>query len=340
MLSSSPSPSAPLGVVIVTFDAANVILDCLGTLTTAAAQDVVPLRIAVVDNASTDGTADLVSGWMEGRQPWTPPADLPFPPSAAVPDVRTFLLLNPVNGGFAAGVNLGLAQLAKDPAITRFWVLNPDSLVPPGTPGAFARHDPGPFALMGGRVTYTDPPDLIQIDGGTLDRRTGVTGNLNLGCRFAEAPVPSATDMAFITGASLVASRDFLDRAGPMPEDYFLYYEEVDWAMRRGDLPLAFCPAARVFHRGGTAIGSPTFARLASPFSLYFKHRARMRFVRRHLPASLTAAWVYSLAKAGQYLLKGYGAGAAAIWAGARDAPLPAAVRHRLGPAAAVRAAR
>lgn len=138
----------------------------------------------------------------------------------------------------------------------------------------------------------------------------------------------------------MVASRAFYDAAGPMPEEYFLYYEEVDWAMRRGALPLAFCAQARIYHRAGTSIGSATLDRLASPFSLYFKHRARMRFVRRHLGSGVIMAWAYTFAKAGQYMLKGHGVGALAVLSGAFDANISASIRRRLGTQASALAAR
>lgn len=331
-----PSSPGPLGVILVAYNSADVILDCLETLLAAAGDTA--LRVVVVDNASTDGSAAAVADWAAGRGTYVPPADLPFPhlpvPKPLAEGILTVLAAG-VNGGFAAGVNLGLAHLATDPAIDRFWILNPDSVVPPGTPGAFASHDPGPFALMGGRVTYYDQPDMIQIDGGTLNRRTGVTGNLNLGLSIRDSAAPEATALDFITGASMVASRAFYEAAGPMPEDYFLYYEEGDWAMRRGNLPLAVCPAARVYHRAGTAIGSPTLGRPASPFSLYFKHRGRMRFVRRHLPGSRITAWAYTLAKVAQYRLKGWTEEAQAVLAGARDAAPPPAIRARLSAEAA-----
>jgi GT2 family glycosyltransferase len=336
-----------LGVVIVSFNSSDVILDCLESLLAAPG---VRLQVVVVDNASTDGTPALLEAWAAGRQPYLAPDDLPFAltpvakplqldsgdsPAADGPCLT--LLRAPVNGGFAAGVNLGLAHLARQPGIDRFWVLNPDSVVPPETPRIFATQQVpgGRFSLMGGRVTYLDPPDRVQIDGGTLNRRTGVTGNLNLGRSITDTAAPDAAAMDFITGASMVVSRAFYEAAGPMAEDYFLYYEEVDWAMRRGDLPLAICPGARVYHRAGTAIGSPTLGRIASAFSIYFKHRGRMRFMRRFHPGALPVAWAYSLAKAGQYALKGHRAEAAALLAGSRDAPPPAAVRDRLSPEAA-----
>ena len=253
---------------------------------------------------------------------------------------RLTLIEAGVNGGFAAGVNIGLAHLAAHPDIDRFWVLNPDSAVPPDTPLAFAT-EPGPqggFALMGGRVIYYDRPDQIQIDGGLINMRTGVTGNIALGQSHASTPAPDPASFGFITGASMVVSRAFYDQAGPMAEDYFLYYEEVDWALRRGDLPLAYCPGGIVYHRAGTAIGSPTLGRPASPFSLYFKHRARIMFMRRFRRRNLPAALAYSLAKAAQLALKGYWPEARTILQASLGLPPPKSVRDRLSPAAAKRA--
>lgn len=333
-----------LGVVIVTFNSADVICDCLESLLTATG---VQLSITVVDNASTDNTLQILKDWASGT-PWVASTDLPFQltpsPKPIVLDGISrhaghgiMLIETGINAGFAAGVNVGLAHLAADRGLERFWVLNPDSVTAPDTPAAFATAqtpDSG-FALMGGRVLYLDKPDTIQIDGGTLNSRTGVTGNLGLGGLHANTPAPNPDQLAFITGASMVASRRFYEMAGPMPEDYFLYYEEVDWALQRGTLPLIYCPNAIVYHRAGTAIGSPTLGRPASPFSLYFKHRGRLRFIRRHFPRSLPLAIGYSLAKAGQLLLKGYPTEAWTVLSASLDMQPSATVRTRLTPDAA-----
>lgn len=347
-----PSPDSPLGVVVVTYNSADVILDCLESL---IASQGVRLAIVVVDNDSTDGTLDVLKAWSSGEVPYSPPDDLPFPliPAPGTPASELRRLRNPAteqplpeaghgitlietgeNGGFAAGVNRGLAHLATHPGIDRFWILNPDSVVPPDTGRAFAMEAGPAFALMGGRVLYLECPDRIQIDGGTIDRRTGVTGNIGLGQVHATTPLPDPSTLDFMTGASMVASRAFYEAVGPMREDYFLYYEEVDWALRRGAMPLAYCSGGIVYHRAGTAIGSPAPGRPASPFSLYFKHRGRIRFVRRHLPFSLPSAWAYSLAKAMQLRYRGHATEARAVLAGSRNRPPPPEVRARLSPGA------
>jgi hypothetical protein len=85
-----------------------------------------------------------------------------------------------------------------------------------------------------------------------------------------------------------------------------------------------------VYHKAGTAIGSPTLGRPASDFSQYFKHRSRLLFVRRWLKRSVGTAILYSVAKAAQLILKGYFAEARALLAGTFNRPPPANVAARL----------
>lgn len=320
-----------LGVVIVTYNSSDVILDCLESL---LASEGAALSIAVVDNASGDGTLEHIRSWAAGQAAYSAPDGLPFALAAAPKPIALGpmaegpaseqghgidLIDAGANGGFAAGVNLGLRHLRGDPGLDRFWILNPDSMVPPDTACALAEMPapPGGFSLMGGRVIYLDETcDTIQIDGGVIDRRTGVTRNVNQYASASRTPPPDVAKLDFITGASMVASRAFLDRAGLLPEDYFLYFEEVEWALRRGYLPLAYCPDARVYHHGGTAIGSVVPGRIASPFSLYYLHRSRLRFVRRNLWRALPGAVAYSIAKAGRIALSGHWKAAAAVLAG------------------------
>lgn len=346
-MTRTPLPDPTFGVVIVAFRSGDVILDCLESLLASSG---VRLRVVVVDNGSGDGTPVLIRDWAAGRLAYAPAPDLPFALTACAkpvaldgtpgPHHSVTLIEAGVNGGFAAGVNIGLAHLAADAEVNRFWILNPDCVTPPGTARAFATQPApaGGFALMGGRCLYLDPPPRIQIDGGTINKRTGVTGNLNLGADPAQTPPPEAAAMDFITGASMVASRRFYTAAGPMPEDYFLYYEEADWALRRGTLPLLYCAQGLVYHRAGTAIGSPTLGRPASAFSLYFKHRARLRFMRRHYPWNLPFAYAYSLAKAVQLLLKGYPVEARTVLAASFNRPPAPDIRAKLSKEAATRA--
>lgn len=296
-----------MGCVIVTYNSTEHIMDCLDSL---AAANNVALRVVVVDNASTDSSARVVQNW------------------AARHELDLRLIQAPTNGGFAAGVNLGLRALMLDDTLDRFWILNPDCTAPPGTPAALA-NAPLPFSLLGCRIAYAKPSSQIQIDGGRINRWTGATHNLNIGKDADETALPKGEDLDFISGASMVASRAFLEHAGLMPEQYFLYYEEVDWAQRRGHLPLAICENAHVYHSAGASIGSPTLDRGPSPVSAYFKHRARMMYMAAHHPWRLPVAYAFGWGKVLQHLCR------------RQHAPVPATLRalHMLKPNQAVSAA-
>ncbi|WP_295532914.1 glycosyltransferase family 2 protein [uncultured Thioclava sp.] len=325
-LASTPTPH--LGVVIVTYNAADVIADCLRALQAATG---VVLHVVVVDNASRDHTNAVVRD--------TIGPTLLSPAQAGAAGIA--LIKAGVNGGFAAGVNLGLSRLARAPEIDRFWLLNPDCITPPDTPRTLAmyRQDDPQIGLIAHRVVYADNPEMIQIDGGTIDRRTGITHNIN---QFADrtAPVPKEAQIEFVTGASLIATRAFYEAAGPMAEEYFLYYEEVDWALRRGPLRIAYCPEAVVLHKAGSAIGSQRMGSVASPFSQYFKHRARAMFLRKNFPPGLIGGMFWSLAKAGQLVLQGHGPEARALLRGYFGLAPPASVLAALSPEARERIGR
>ncbi len=333
-----------LGVVIVTFNSTEVIHGCLESL--MAATDV-NLRVVIVDNSSADDTVECIRFWMKRTKNFTLPSDLPFPleknsksvpffetdGSDAPPDKEAITLLHAgVNGGFAAGVNRGMAYLAQDLEITRFWILNPDCVVPPNTPKALAEHpEPdGGFALMGGRINYLFPPDKIQSDGGMIRPLTGVTVNLNRGRAEGSVVRQVQEKIDFICGASMVASRKFYELAGPMSEDYFLYYEEVDWALRRGNFPLLWCDTAPVYHHVGSSIGSGYLSRESTPFAIYFIYRSRLIFVRKHFPRRILLTYIWGLGKMIQLIIGKNIEQAYALICAIHGLPPPNSVRSRL----------
>ena len=292
-----------LAVVIVTYNSADVICGCLTSLVQSGPTP----KIFVVDNASTDDTCARIETWRTTN-------------GDASARENVSLVRLPHNRGFAAGVNAGLELGLKDPNVDRVWILNPDTVVLPGTPQALA-NAPSGFSLLGHRILYAETPHRIQIDAGTISKWTGVTSNLGLGrARNHQAPKPEQMD--FISGASMVASRAFVEAAGPMPEEYFLYYEEVDWALRRQNLPLSYCKDACILHHAGTAIGSPTLSSAPSAFSAFYKHRSRMMFLRRYFPTSLPLGYAYGLLKSLQYLMGGHSAQAKAVFCALLGKPI------------------
>jgi GT2 family glycosyltransferase len=329
---NAPSSNATIGAVIVAFNTGDDLIACVESL---LAQDGGAPHVVVVDNGSSDDTIPKLRAWGAAQAARLGRPVLGDDPAEG--PGRVILLDSGLNRGFAGGVNFGLAALTSVPGVRHFWVLNPDAWADTGAAAAILRAaaaTPG-YGLMGGRVCYAETPPRIQIDGGLVNMWTGVTGNANLGRTPDTAPLPNGAELDFITGANMVASRRFYETVGPMREDYFLYYEEADWAMRRGEMPLVVADGFLVWHRAGTAIGSPTLERLASPFSFWFKYRSRMKFILAFNPIGLPVAVAYATAKAAQLALKGAWPQVGALLRAVYGLPAPREVRERLSPEAA-----
>jgi len=320
-----------IAVIIVTYNSADVIGNCLESLIQSEDEAV---RLVVVDNASTDATIRVIKDWAAEQA--SSFQDIPVQ-APGQPMAQCTLIRSDANLGFAGGVNLGLEAQMADPDCDLFWILNPDCVAEPTAAAAFRRcaAASGRFALMGSRILYREAPGLVQSDGGRVGHWTGICRNINQGHGPEVARRPETGTLDFISGASVVASRHFIETAGLMREDYFLYYEEVEWAARRGSLPLVLCEQALIRHHGGTAIGSGSVTRLASPLSLYFNYRNRMRFVAQLRPWALPVAGVASLARIVKLVLQGAWPEAWAALLGLFQLPPPKAVRSILSEDAA-----
>lgn len=331
-----------IGVTITIYSSADVIEGCLASLLDQPE----PVRIVLVDNASPDDSIARIAAFAAARGLGL--RDIGA--AAAVEEAASAggtasggaapltVVRAGANLGYAGAVNLGLAVLAADPGVGLLWVLNPDCVVPPETPAALLRAQAaaGRFAIMGSRILYHGT-DLIHADGGRVSRWTGTCASINRKAPAgAAAPDPAAID--YVIGANMVVSRDFLAAVGPMHEDYFLYYEEVDWAIRRGALPLAYAEGAPVWHHGGTAIGTGRPDERPSAFSNYFNYRNRMRFMRRFHPWRLPVAYLANLARIAASLRRDDAARTLAALRGLHGLPPPAAVAERVGPEAAAHA--
>jgi len=331
MNAADVSGGCDLGVAIVTFQSEEIIGECLDCLFASAGAK---LRVVVVDNASSDATLEVIGKWAASRAP-----EISFAQGAvgeiACASADLTVLRSPVNGGFAYGTNRAIEALMGDKALDLFWLVNPDARVLPAAAALFAKHGAdGAFSLMGGRTLFAERPDFVQTDGGKVSRLTGVCQSVNWGRTKGNAAMPQAGELDYITGANCVVSRAFVERAGLMEEDYFLYYEEVDWAFKRGDLPLRLVPEAQVLHLGGTSIGTGAIGRLPSPFSNYFNYRNRMRFMRRFRPLALPMVLAFGLAKVVQLLVLGAREEAYGAFAGLLGLAPPQKVRARIAPEA------
>jgi N-acetylglucosaminyl-diphospho-decaprenol L-rhamnosyltransferase len=255
----------PAGVSIVVVNYRTAELTIRAATAALAAAGERPVQAIVVDNASGDGSAERIA--------------------TALPEAT--VIARPDNGGFATGVNAGLAAATHD----LIAVVNSDAFLAPGALDRLASYleaHPG-AGVVGPSVTDGDGAATI-----VAHRRFP-----NLITLFVEFCAPlhplSATRwhphqlplarhdragrVAHVTGAVLMTRRSVVDRAGPFDEGYFLYLEETEWQRRvtRAGWEVHLEPAAEAQHLGqgsdhANAVVSDHYLRSAER---YFGPRAR-----------------------------------------------------------------
>ncbi|MEO5577050.1 MAG: glycosyltransferase family 2 protein [Gaiellaceae bacterium] len=230
--------------------------------TLAALESLRGLDTVVVDNGSTDGSADAVA--------------------EQFPEVE--LVRTGVNLGFAGGNNVGIRR-ALDRGAGWVLLVNNDAEVEPGlvdalAAAAAARPDAGVLAC---KVLFADA-DRLWYAGAGFDPYLGRSRHRG----FGSPDTPGEPiDTVRATGAAMAVSRTAIEAAGLLDEELFLYAEDLEWSLRirEAGFAIVYVPAARVRHHVSAASGGA-----GSPTTSYYETRNMLAVVERHrpLPRGLT----------------------------------------------------
>jgi GT2 family glycosyltransferase len=252
-----------LSIIIVSYNARQDLAACLDSL--AAHPPATGHEVVVVDNASTDGSAEAVA--------------------ARAPAVR--LIRQPRNTGFAAANNEGIRQTTGELIL----LLNSDTIVPRGAidtlidrlrawPAAAAA---GPKLVdANGRTELSFGPMIAPLAEVQQKALTTLHAKgFGPASRWVERATGRERVVDWVSGAALLVHRRDAEAAGLLDERFFLYTEDVDFcaALRGRGRQILFTPAARITHlRGRSRAGAPDAMNAAyrrSQIAFYEKHHPR-----------------------------------------------------------------
>jgi GT2 family glycosyltransferase len=115
-----------------------------------------------------------------------------------------------------------------------------------------------------------------------------------------DGPAPLRADdrVDYLSGASMLVGRRFVEVAGPMREDYLLYGEEVEWCLRARALGLKLGVAAdaHVMHRQGTTTGSVSAVSRRGRMAVYLDERNKLLITRDRFPGLVPVTAIGALA--------------------------------------------
>ena len=230
-------------------------------------------RVVVVDNASGDGSLEKL------REAFCAPS---WKGRIDVVDAGR-------NGGFGSGVNIGVQHALKSNEATRFlYVLNPDATIERGALLGLVRFmAEHPDAGMVGNVVRNQGADVVrafrfptalgELEGGAC---LGLVSRL-----LHQYVVPTdpgrSSEVDWVSGVSMLFRREVFSTVGFFDEEFFLYFEEIDFAKRLQDAGWKNYYVADIFvdHVGGLSTGFKDETRRMPQY--WFDSRRRY-FVKHH----------------------------------------------------------
>lgn len=280
-------------------------------------------EVLVCDNASGDGSLEHIEAWARGdggtevraQNPALAHLVGPLPkpialqrleraaaergehapaPSTAGAEIRLRLIPTGANLGFAGGNNVGIRHALQRGDAAYVWLLNNDTVVEPGALKALVQRarEGGDRGIVGSTLVFYHQPDKLQAMGGaTLRPERALSVPIGTMQQPASVAACSAADvearMSYVIGASMLVPRSFIDHVGLMEEDYFLYFEELDWALRgrKNGYALFYAPGSVVYHKVGASTDRNKQRQVTA--TVRYAYVNRLKFTARYFPAHL-----------------------------------------------------
>jgi GT2 family glycosyltransferase len=248
---SNDETAASVLVVIVNYRTPELTMDCLRSLEPEVRALGSSARVVVVDGGSGDGSAQQLASVIEahGYAGWAS------------------LLALDHNGGFAHANNAAIAPgLTQIPRPDYVYLLNPDTTVFAGALQEllrFMREHPR-VGIAGSRCENADGsvrPTAFRFHSalGELESQAalGPISRLLAPWAIAPAPRPEAHRTDWVSGAAMLVRREVFEQVGLLDDEFFLYYEETDFAARAAAAGFEcwYVPSSRIVHLCGQASG-------------------------------------------------------------------------------------
>lgn len=230
-----------------------------------------------------------------------------------VPDGLLRIVNTGGNLGFAGGNNVGINIALADPETSHIWLLNNDTTVDSDALSRLLEkmRDDERIGICGSTLLFAHDPQVIQAVGGKYNSWLGLSAHILGGVTYSaeQCEQVNPDEFDYVVGASMLVSRNFIEKVGLMDEQYFLYCEELDWATRakRAGFKLGYAPSSLVYHKEGGTTGSASHIKRKnrSVFADRCAQRSCLLYAKKHFPNKKWFVVLFFVVKATKRLLQG-----------------------------------
>lgn len=214
---------------------------------------------------------------------------------------KVTLVVSPTNLGFAGGNNLAYKIVTKSERYDYYWFLNNDTVVEPDALSHMLKRmaENKKIGICGSTLLYEWQRDRVQALGGACyGKWTSLTSEIGNGTSWPQTVPEREIEKRFqyVSGASMLVSAQFIQDVGLMSEDYFLYFEELDWAERgrKRGYELGYASRSVVYHKEGAALGSGK-SHKRSDLAEYYNTKNKLKVTLKYFPYALPSVVAITL---------------------------------------------
>lgn len=260
-------------------------------------------EVVLVDNFSTDNSVESIENYISGHDLSLVKEKFPNWQRSTYnnQNLPIHFLKSDFNKGFASGNNIGIEfALSKYNKPFYIWMLNNDTVVKHNSlPKLISFFESNNYGLIGSKILDFDPPHEIQSLYGSFCEFSGRVRVVNT--------VNSKVRMSYPIGASMFTSSVVVEKVGMLNEDYFLYFEEIDYATRvvKNNYKIGICLASIVYHKQGSSTKAFEKEKLRNLTMESYKYKGLIKFYKNYYKKYLLIAYLNLAAKGIKLLIKG-----------------------------------
>lgn len=284
--------------------------------------------IIVVDNGSTDNSIEYLKSWLEGNYDvncnnkiiknltlsyynkklkyllYNEEDILNLKNIDSKSSLKHDLVIIKIrkNKGFAGGNNVGIKYFLESNICDYIWLLSNDTVVSRESlfnlikKTEYYRNRNIKVGMIGSKLLYYDAPKIINGIGGKYNKYWAFSKHIGIyeedngqyDCEYWTKQID------YVMGAAMFVSKEFIENVGLMCEDYFLYFEELDWALRgkKKGWEIGYCWDSIVYHKEGGTIGSSFNIKKVSEVAEYWGMRNKIIFTKKFYPHYLFLIYI------------------------------------------------
>lgn len=252
-------------ICIINWNNYDCTLDCIQSLMEISNKD---FDIVLVDNASADGSGDLLAG--------------------RFPDIKYLKMKE--NAGFTGGNNAGI-NYSLNRKYQYTLLLNNDTLVEPDFLDILVNHlDEHPeVGAIQPKIYFCHDKTLLWNGGSHFNKWTGIDSVEGTG-KKSSATSESLKNADWLTGCALLLRNDILPKVGLLDESLFMYYEDVDYSFRikQAGYSLVYHPESVIYHIAGASSRAKEKGKegFLNPRIHYYLTRNKIWFLKKYLAPS------------------------------------------------------